>query len=87
MIMTSLLKLDLCETVATQMNNITKVEVFLVDVNDQQPQFVADSLLAAVAEEAEFDTTVTVLKVTHTHTHTHTCTHTHACTLTHTHTH
>ena len=85
--MTSLLKLDLCETVATQMNNITKVEVFLVDVNDQQPQFVADSLLAAVAEEAEFDTTVTVLKVTHTHTHTHTCTHTHACTLTHTHTH
>ena len=53
---------------ATQNNNITKVEVFLVDVNDQQPVFVADSLLAAVAEEAEFDTTVTVLKVCpHTH--------------------
>ena len=48
---------------ATQNNNITKVEVSVIDVNDQQPQFDPDSLIAAVAEEAEFDTTVTVLKV------------------------
>jgi hypothetical protein len=54
--------IDLCDTVATQKNNITKVEVHLIDVNDQRPQFVPESLLAAVAEEAEFDTTVTVLQ-------------------------
>ena len=34
----------------------------LTDVNDQEPVFDPNSLLAAVAEEAEFDTTVTVLK-------------------------
>ena len=55
--------LDLCETVATQNNNLTKVEVVLVDVNDHSPVFLSDSLLAAVAEEADFDTTVTVLQV------------------------
>ena len=54
---------DLCDTVATQRNNITKVEVSLIDVNDHPPQFVPDSLLAAVAEEAEFGTTVTELQV------------------------
>ena len=48
---------------ATQKNNITKVEVSLVDVNDHAPEFVPDSLLAAVAEEAEFGTTVTELQV------------------------
>lgn len=57
------LHLDLCDTVAIADNNITKVEVHVIDVNDHAPVFVADSLLAAVAEEAEFDTTVTVLKV------------------------
>ena len=55
---------DLCRTVATQRNRITMVTVNLEDVNDNAPVFVEDSLLAAVAEEAEFDTTVTVLQVT-----------------------
>ena len=54
---------DLCNTVATQRNSITKVEVSLVDVNDHAPEFVPDSLLAAVAEEAEFGTTITELRV------------------------
>ena len=53
----------MCNTVATQRNNITKVEVSLVDVNDHAPEFIPDSLLAAVAEEAEFGTTVTELQV------------------------
>jgi hypothetical protein len=35
-----------------------------VDVNDHAPEFVPDSLLAAVAEEAEFGTTVTELQAT-----------------------
>ena len=39
----------------------------LTDVNDQEPVFDPNSLLAAVAEEAEFDTTVTVLKARTTH--------------------
>ena len=55
--------IDLCDTVATQDNNITKVEVSLVDINDHAPVFDPDTLLAVVAEEAEFDTTITVLKV------------------------
>ena len=54
---------DLCDTVATQNNNVTRVDVLLMDINDQPPQFVTDSLLAAVAEEADFDTTVTILRV------------------------
>lgn len=61
--MSFILHLDLCDTVATADNNITKVEVHVIDVNDHAPVFMADSLLAAVAEEAEFDTTVTVLQV------------------------
>ena len=61
--MSFILHVDLCDTVATADNNITKVEVHVIDVNDHAPVFVADSLLAAVAEEAEFDTTVTVLRV------------------------
>ena len=41
----------------------------LTDVNDQEPVFDPNSLLAAVAEEAEFDTTVTVLKACSYHKH------------------
>ena len=48
---------------ATKESNITRVDVALTDVNDQRPVFDPDSLLGAVAEEAEFDTTVTVLRV------------------------
>lgn len=35
----------------------------VTDVNDNPPVFVASSLLAAVAEEAEFGTTVTTILV------------------------
>ncbi|CAI7993581.1 Protocadherin Fat 4 [Geodia barretti] len=55
-------RIDLCDKVGTEKNNITRVDVVLTDVNDQEPVFDPNSLLAAVAEEAEFDTTVTVLK-------------------------
>ena len=33
------------------------------DVNDNPPQFVSSTLTAAVAEEAEFGTTITTLMV------------------------
>lgn len=39
------------------------VTVNLEDINDNAPVFEGDSLLAAVAEEAELDTTVTVIQV------------------------
>lgn len=39
------------------------VTVNLEDINDNVPVFDGDSLLAAVAEEAELDTTVTVIQV------------------------
>ena len=41
----------------------TSVTVRITDVNDEPPVFVPDTLLAAVAEEAAFGTTVTTLRV------------------------
>ena len=52
---------DLCR-VAPE-SNVTMVTVNLEDINDNAPVFEGDSLLAAVAEEAELDTTVTIIKV------------------------
>jgi hypothetical protein len=41
----------------------TSVTVRITDVNDEPPVFVPETLLAAVAEEAAFETTVTTLRV------------------------
>ena len=39
------------------------VTVMVQDVNDNPPQFVSSTLTAAVAEEADFGTTITTLMV------------------------
>ena len=44
-------------------SSLGTVQITITDVNDNPPSFVASSLLAAVAEEAEFGTTVTVIQV------------------------
>ena len=43
--------------------NTAPVTVMVQDVNDNAPQFVSSILEAAVAEEADFGTTITTLMV------------------------
>lgn len=43
--------------------NTAPVTVMVQDVNDNAPQFVSSTLEAAVAEEADFGTTITTLMV------------------------
>ena len=48
-----------CTTAAST----TTVTVRITDINDEPPEFISETLLAAVAEEAAFGTTVTTLRV------------------------